>query len=107
MANTNRQSNSSGKASDFYMACREGNLMKVNRLLKTMSARDINKVEEANSSTALHAASYFGHAAIVKVLLDIGANTHTHNGHGLIPEQEAKTQEIKDLFEQYKKKNKN
>ncbi|CAF3403490.1 unnamed protein product [Rotaria sp. Silwood1] len=104
-ADPNRPSNSKGNASDFYMACRQGDLMKVNRLLKTMSTRDVNRIEESNGSTALHAASFFGHANIVKLLLEIGANINTRNGHGLTPEQEATTEEIKDLFEQHKKKN--
>ncbi|CAF2501967.1 unnamed protein product [Rotaria sp. Silwood2] len=105
MAELNRSSNSKGHASEFYLACREGDLMKVNRLLKTMHIREVNQIEDSNNSTALHAASFFGHANVVKALLEIGANIHTHNGHGLTPEQEAHTQEIKDLFKQHKKKN--
>src|SRR5579871_5192120 len=106
MAEFNRPSQGTGNASDFYKACRDGDLSKVDRLLKTMSVREINQVESSNNSTALHAASYFGHADIVKRLLAVGANIHTHNGHGFTPVQEAKTQEIKDLFEQHIKSNK-
>lgn len=101
MADPSRTSHSTGHASDFYMACRQGDLTTVNRFLKTMTTREVNKVEEANGSTALHAASYFGHTEVVKRLLEIGANVHTHNGYGQTPEQEARTQEIKDLFKQY------
>jgi ankyrin repeat protein len=93
-----------GEASSFYMACREGDLEMVNRLLKTMTARDINRIEESNSSTALHAASYYGHADVVKRLLEVGASTHTHNGHGLTPEQEAQKQDVKNVFAQFKSK---
>jgi ankyrin repeat protein len=100
MADPNRPSHSTGHTSDFYMACREGDLQKVNRLLKTMTVREVNKIEEANNSTALHAASYFGHPYIVKRLLEVGANVHTRNGHGLTAEQEARTEEIKKLFKQ-------
>lgn len=101
MGDINRSSHSTGNASDFYMACREGDLMRVNRYLKTMTSRDINMIETANNSTALHAASYFGHADVVKRLLEAGGNVHTRNGHGLTAQQEAKTQEIKDLFKNY------
>ncbi len=102
MADPNRPSHSTGKASEFYMACREGDLQRVNRYLKTLTVREINKVEVANNSTALHAASYFGHPDVVKRLLEVGANVHTRNGLGLTAEEEAQTQEIKDLFKQYK-----
>ena len=105
MSDSNRQSLGTGNASEFYMACREGDLMKMKRLLKTMTHRDINQIEETNRSTALHAASYFGHPQIVKVLLEAGANMHAYNGHGLTPENEARTQEIRDIFKRYKKEN--
>ena len=101
MADPSRPSQSTGHASDFYMACRQGDLSMVNRYIKTMTTREINKVEESNGSTALHAASYFGHADVVKRLLELGANSHTHNGYGKTAEQEARTQEIKDLFKAY------
>ena len=85
------------------MACRNGDLATVNELLKGMTTRRVNAIEESNRSTALHAASYNGHAAVVKRLLEVGADLHTHNRFGLTPEQEASTEEIKDLFEQVKK----
>lgn len=102
MAATNRVSHVNGNASEFYLACRNGDLLTVNRYLKTMTVREINKVEESNNSTALHAASFFGHADVVKRLLEVGASVHTRNGHGLTAEQEANNQEIKDLFKQHK-----
>ncbi len=104
MDDDNRPARSTGQASDFYNACRNGQLDRVNRLLKTMHMRDINKVEEANKSTALHAASYFGHPDVVKRLLEVGGNVHTLNGYGLTPEQEAQIPEVKAIFEQFKKK---
>ncbi len=102
MAELNRAPQGTGHASEFYRACREGDLMQVDRYLKTMTLREINKIEESNNSTALHAASFFGHANVVKRLLELGANVHIRNGHGNTAEQEARTQEIKDLFKQYK-----
>ena len=102
MVDHDRLSHSTGQASDFYMACREGDLTRVNRHLKTLTAREINRVEESNNSTALHAAAYFGHADIVKRLLEVGASVYTRNGHGNTAEQEARTTEIKDMFKRYK-----
>lgn len=107
MADSNRPSHGTGKASAFYMACREGNLDMVNRLLKSMTVRDVNRVEESNRSTALHAASFFGQKHVVQRLLEIGADTYIHNGHGVTPEQEAKTEDIRALFEEHKKKKQN
>ncbi len=101
MTDHSRPSQSTGHASEFYMACRQGELSTVNRFLKTMTIREVNKVEESNGSTALHAASFYGHADVVKRLLEIGANKYTHIGYGKTAEQEAPTQEIKDLFKQY------
>ncbi|CAF3371922.1 unnamed protein product [Rotaria socialis] len=100
----NPRPSGTGKASNFYMACREGNAELVKRLLKTTNVREINQIEESNNSTALHAASYFGHPEVVKILLEHGANTHTHNGHGNIPEQEASNEQVKELFRAYKTK---
>lgn len=102
MAESNRPSLSHGQASEFYMACRQGDLDLVNRYLKTMTPREVNRVEESNNSTALHAAAYFGHKDVVKRLLEIGASVHTRNAYGNKAEQEAKTSEIKELFKGYK-----
>jgi len=103
MADADRPSRSTGQASDFYNACRNGELHKVDELLKKMTTRQINKVEDANNSTALHAASYFGHPDVVKRLLEVGANVHTRNGYGLTAEEEAQIPEVKAIFQQFKK----
>jgi len=97
-----RPPRSTGQASDFYNACRNGDLNKVDRLLKTMTPREINKIEDANNSTALHAASYFGHPEVVKRLLEVGANVRIRNGYGLKAAEEAQTPEVKAIFEQFK-----
>jgi ankyrin repeat protein len=100
-----RKTQGTGHASEFYMACRGGDLVMVSRYLKTMSLREVNKVEDSNNSTALHAASFRGHADVVKLLLEGGASTHTLNGHGLTAEQEASNQAVKDVFAQFRSKN--
>jgi ankyrin repeat protein len=102
MANADRPPRSTGQASDFYNACRNGELHRVDRLLKTMTNREINKIEDANNSTALHAASYYGRTDVVKRLLEVGANVHTRNGYGLTAEEEAQIPEVKAIFQQFK-----
>ena len=92
MTSADRQSFSTGNASDFYMACRDGDLMRVTRLLKTMTHREIIKSRKQMEVRLFMQLLYFGHPRIVQVLLDAGASTHTRNGHGLTPENEAKTQ---------------
>lgn len=89
---------SSDRPSDFYLACKSGDLLQVNRYLKTMTPRQVNRVEESNNSTALHAASFYGHKDVVERLLQIGGNKHARNGFGMTPEEEAKTDEIRNLF---------
>ncbi len=52
--------------SEFYLACRNGDLATVQHLLPDMSDEQKNCLE-SNAGTALHAATYFGHHAIVKM----------------------------------------
>jgi hypothetical protein len=63
-----------------------------------MTIDEINRLEP-NGSTALHAASYRGHAKIVELLLQAGAWRSIKNLYQLKPVQEAKTEEIKQLFQ--------
>jgi ankyrin repeat protein len=83
--------------SEFYYACRSGDVAKVKTLLSSMSTTDIDRIEP-NSSTALHAAAYFGHTDIVRLLLDKGASRSQKNKYDKTPEEEAKTPEIAQLF---------
>ena len=101
MTSANQSSQNITHPSDFYLACKSGDLTLVNRYLKTMTARQVNRVEESNNSTALHAATYYGHKDVVQRLLEIGASNYTRNGYGKTPEQEAPTDEIKKLFKPY------
>ncbi|CAF1389229.1 unnamed protein product [Adineta steineri] len=70
---------------------------KVKRLLETITLEQIDQLEP-NGSTALHAACYHGHSEIVKLLLDAGADRSIHNKHQFLPFDEAKNDEIKQLF---------
>jgi ankyrin repeat protein len=60
--------------SNFYTACRDGDgdVNTIKNLLSSMSIEQINR-QESNGSIALHAASCYGHAEIVRILLDAGA----------------------------------
>ncbi|CAF1190990.1 unnamed protein product [Adineta ricciae] len=84
--------------SDLYLACKENRVEDVERRLQTATLEDINRIEPLES-TALHAASFYGHEKIVKLLLDRGALRTIQNKHNLTPFQEAKTLEIRKLFE--------
>jgi hypothetical protein len=83
--------------SDFYLACRVGDLDTVRRLLDTLSLDTLNHIEP-NGSTALHAASYHGHIDIVRLLLEKGAQRRLLNKFNLTPVDEAQTDEMKKLF---------
>ncbi|CAF1276589.1 unnamed protein product [Rotaria sordida] len=88
---------SSNVCSDFYLACRHNNLDEVQKLLPTMTLDDVDRMEP-NGSTALHAASYHGHQGIVKFLLENGANRAIPNKYKCLPYDEAKNDDIKELF---------
>ena len=83
-------------SSPFYYACRNGDTDKVRELIEQMTLKEIDRIEP-NGSTALHAASFYGHAEIVKILLKRGASRSLHNKYNAIPYEEA-SDEIKKLF---------
>lgn len=83
--------------SEFYCACCNGDLTNVKALLTSMSTTEIDCMEP-NGSTALHAASYFSHIDIVRLLLEKGASPDQKNKYGKMPEEEAKNSEIAQLF---------
>lgn len=87
-----------GQASEFYFACRNGNIDKVKEMLPKIPYDQLNKLE-ANGSTPLHAATYFGHGDIVRLLIqDYRCPRHLRNLHGLTAYQEAQTDEMQELF---------
>ncbi|CAF2810804.1 unnamed protein product [Rotaria sp. Silwood2] len=73
--------------SAFYRACCDGDLSIVKQLLPTLSLEEINRIEP-NDSTALHAASHYGHYEIVELLRKKGA----------IPCDEASSPKIQEPF---------
>lgn len=92
------QSPQVGEASDLYWACRSGDVDAVKQVLATTKYTDLNRLEP-NGSTALHAASFFGHADIVRLLLQKrGVMRHRKNRHGSTAYEEAANDEIRQLF---------
>jgi len=87
----------SSTVSDFYYACRNGKIDEVREQLPHMSLEEINQVQ-ANDSTALHAACFYGHKEIVELLLEKGASRSILNKHKCLPYDEAEDDEIKKLF---------
>jgi ankyrin repeat protein len=87
------------KLSEFYIACRTGDLILVELLLNSLSLYDLNRLE-ANGSTALHAAAFYGHIDIVRRLVIHGAIMRTlRNKYNLTPAQETTDDEIRRLLE--------
>ncbi|CAF1257001.1 unnamed protein product [Rotaria sordida] len=86
------------KPSSFYFACRNGDLETVQLMLPTISYKDLNRLEP-NGSTPLHAASFYGHTEIVRLLLhERGCDRSQRNRYGLTAYEDAKTDEIRQLF---------
>jgi hypothetical protein len=87
----------SSTTSQFYYACRNGNVDEVREKLPNMTLEEMDQIQ-ANGSTALHAASYYDHSEIVKMLLDRGASRSISNKHKCLPYDETENGEIKKLF---------
>ena len=88
---------SSNELSEFYLACRTNNIAEVKKRLETISLTDIDRIEP-NGSTALHAASYYGHENVVRMLLEAGADRGVKNRFKCLPFDEAANDCIKDIF---------
>jgi hypothetical protein len=87
------------KPSEFYVACRTGDLTSVERLLNHLSFYDLNRLEP-NGNTALHAAAIFGHIEIVRRLVKHGAVIRTlKNKYNLTAAQETTYANIRQLLE--------
>ena len=87
-----------GQASDLYWASRAGDIDAVRQILANTNFNDLNHLEP-NGSTALHASSFFGHADVVRILLqERSVMRHRKNRHGLTAYEEAANDEIRQLF---------
>jgi len=54
---------------------------------------------QRDGSTPLHGAAYFGHAQVVRLLLQHGARTNLRNNWGNAPQDESATSEIRRLIQ--------
>ena len=75
-------------SSEFYISCRNSDLAAVQRLLPHMSHEERNSIEP-NGSTALNAATYYGHHAVVRLLLASSCRTWILNKYNNTPYDEA------------------
>ena len=89
-----------GKASDFYFICQEGKTDGVRQILEDENSPSIEELNQLqpNGSTPLHAATYYNHVEIVKLLLEHKCPRTTLNRYGNTAYEEAQTIEMKRLF---------
>ena len=88
------------EVSEFYIACRNGDVQFVKHYLKNLSDPKCqpNHFEPSVKNTPLHAASYYGHKEIVQLLLQHECDRSQLNGYGLTAFEEAANDEIRALF---------
>jgi hypothetical protein len=86
--------------SEFYLACRNGDVKYVkDHLMKLSDTKwNLNNFEPIVKSTPLHAASFYGHKEIVQLLLEHGCDRSKVNSYGLTAYEEASSDEIRELF---------
>ncbi|CAF1184365.1 unnamed protein product [Didymodactylos carnosus] len=89
---------SSVKINDFYSACENGDVILVNEILNFIPYEQIDKKNKTTGDTGLHAAAANGHANIVKLLLDFGADAIIANKEMKTPYEVASNEDIKKLF---------
>ena len=70
------------KRTILYIAARNGYYDLVKYLIEI--GADINEIQ-STGSTPLHAASYFGHESVVKLLLENGSNPYIKNSYNIYP----------------------
>ncbi|CAF2141838.1 unnamed protein product [Rotaria magnacalcarata] len=95
----------SSKVSRFYLACRNNDIDEVKRMITSMSADEINRLEETSlgMSTALHAAAYYGHCQVVDILVAHQADPTIRNFAGLTPCEETAKRDVAYVFRNHRK----
>ena len=83
--------------SDFYYACRNGEIEIVHRRIAELSLLELDRME-VNGSTALHAACFFDHRDIIRLLLERGFTRRVTNKFNNTPENECQSDEARQLF---------
>ncbi|CAF3682849.1 unnamed protein product [Rotaria sp. Silwood1] len=86
---------SNTRQTPLYCAARVGNLEAVKYLTEQGAESDI---AQRTGSSALHAGSFFGHAEIVRCLLECGANYTIENSSNNTAEKEAFDDDVKNTF---------
>jgi hypothetical protein len=91
---------SPGEASNFYYLCKEGKTDQVRQILNDEACPSIEELNQLqpNGSTPLHAATFYNHLEIVKLLLEHNCPRNTLNRYGNTAYDEAKSFEMKNLF---------
>jgi hypothetical protein len=89
-----------GKASDFYFLCKEGKIDEVRQILNDETSPSIDELNQLqpNGSTPLHAATFYNHLEIVKLLLEHGCSQTKLNLYGNTAYDEAQSIEMRTLF---------
>ena len=93
-----KKKKTSTESSNFYLACKNGEMDSVKEHLTKMSKEDIDKLE-GNGDTALHVATRSGQKDIVKLLLAAQCSTTTLNYDGKMAYEEIETPEMNTVFE--------
>ncbi|CAF1106316.1 unnamed protein product [Didymodactylos carnosus] len=83
--------------SKLYQFCANNNILAVERYIKNLSIKDINRVE-VNGNTALHIAVLNRSPEIIKLLLKRNACRSIRNINNHRPYEIAETDEIRNLF---------
>ncbi|GJC90402.1 kinase D-interacting substrate [Colletotrichum liriopes] len=94
---SNTQATDNKDRSPLYLASRYGH-EEIVRCLLVENSSNIDDVEETVGWTALHAAIYYGHAAVVSVLLDEGAAVGKTGKDGWTPLMTATIQQHSEIL---------
>ncbi|CAF1404099.1 unnamed protein product [Adineta ricciae] len=83
--------------SPFYLACENGDFAYVEKQLKMLSSDELDQIE-STGETSLHIATRNNQLEIVRLLLENGCSRNIYNSSGKFPYQEARTNEMKQLY---------
>jgi hypothetical protein len=86
---------------NLHFACENNDIRQVSNILKLVTMRDLDRVEEYKKDTALNIASSHGHHEIVRMLLEHGDFMMKRNRDGRTPFSQAKDEHTKRTFAQF------
>ncbi|CAF1550074.1 unnamed protein product, partial [Didymodactylos carnosus] len=90
--------NAASATQDLYDACKQNDVVTVQKYLQVMSADGITE-RVSNGSTALHVASYYSHNEIVKFSNSGASRTIRNMPFNLTAYEEARSHSTKDVFQ--------